>query len=93
MNEKRLVEPLLSPVLEECVEVELLAGDSGFESNGVFEALEYLRTAPLVAWRCTRGQENPPNMLTVRDHIDVGCPEWMRAVYERLRTWGASSTG
>jgi hypothetical protein len=85
VNEPLLVEPLLDRVLGEDLEVELLAGDSGFESRRVFEALEARRMAPLVAWRSMRGRENPPDVLTVRDRIDVEGPEWMRAVYKRLR--------
>lgn len=49
MNEPLLVEPLLDQVLEEDIEVELLAGDSGFESRRVFEVLEARKMAPLVA--------------------------------------------
>jgi hypothetical protein len=85
VNEPLLVEPLLDRILGEDLEVELLAGDSGFESRRVFEVLEARRMAPLVAWRSMRGRENPPDVLTVRDRIDVEGPEWMRAVYKRLR--------
>ena len=85
MNEKSMVEPLLDRVLGEDIEVELLAGDSGFESRRVFDALEARRMAPLVAWRRMRGRVNPPDVLTVKDRIDVEGPEWMRAVYKRLR--------
>ena len=85
MNEPLMVEPLLDKVLGEDIEVELLAGDSGFESRRVFEALEARRMAPLVAWRSMKGRENPPDVLTVKDRIDVEGPEWMRAVYKRLR--------
>jgi len=35
VNESLLVEPLLDKVLGEDIEVELLAGDSGFESRRV----------------------------------------------------------
>ena len=45
VNEPLLVEPLLDQVLGEDIEVELLAGDSGFESRRVFEALEARRMA------------------------------------------------
>ena len=45
VNEPLLVEPLLDRVLGEDIEVELLAGDSGFESRRVFEALEARRMA------------------------------------------------
>jgi hypothetical protein len=85
VNEPLLVETLLDRVLGEDLEVELLAGDSGFESGRVFEALEARRMAPLVAWRSIKGRENPPEVLSVKDRIDVEGPQWMRAVYKRLR--------
>jgi hypothetical protein len=85
VNEPLMVEPLLDQVLGEDIEVELLAGDSGFESRRVFEALEARKMASLVAWRSIKGRENPPDVLTVKDRIDVKGPEWMRAVYKRLR--------
>jgi len=79
------VESLLDRVLGEDIEVELLAGDSGFEARRVFEALEARRMAPLVAWRRMKGRDNPADVLTVKDRIDVEGPEWMRVVYKRLR--------
>jgi hypothetical protein len=85
VNEALLVEPLLDRVLGEDIEMELLAGDSGFESHRVFEALEARRMAPLVAWRRMKGRENPPDVLSVKDRIDVEGPEWVRTVYKRLR--------
>ena len=39
VNEKKLVEPLLDRLLGEDIEVELMAGDSQFESSQVFDAL------------------------------------------------------
>ena len=85
VNEPLMVESLLDKVLGENIEVELLAGDSGFESRRVFEALEARRMAPLVAWRRMKGRENPPDVLTVKDRIDVEGPEHKRVVYKRLR--------
>ena len=85
MNESLLVEPLLDRVLEEDSEVELLAGDSGFESRRVFDVLEARRMAPLVAWRRMKRRVNPPDVLTVKDRIDVEGPEYKRVVYKRLR--------
>jgi hypothetical protein len=85
VNEPLLVEPLLDKVLGEDIEVELLAGDSGFESRRVFDALEARRMAPLVAWRRMKCRENPSGVLTVRNRIDVEGPEWMRVMYKRLR--------
>ena len=60
--------------------VELLVGDSGFESRRVFESLNACRMAPVVAWRRMRGRENPQDVLTGRGRIDVEDLEWMRAV-------------
>ena len=85
VNEPLLVEPLLDKVLGENIEVELLAGDSGFESRRVFDVLEARRMAPLVAWRRMRGRENPPEVLTIKDRIDVEGPEYKRVIYKRLR--------
>ena len=85
VNEKEMVEPLLDRVLGEDLEVELLAGDSGFESRNVFDILEASKVGHLIAWRRMRGRVNPEDVLTVRDRIDVEGPEWMRVVYKRLR--------
>ena len=85
VNEPLMVEPLLDKVLGEDIEVELLAGDSGFEARRVFEALEARRIAPLVAWRRMKGRVNPADVLSVRDRIDVEGPEYKRVVYKRLR--------
>ena len=85
VSESLLVEPLLDRVLGEDIELELLAGDSGFEAHRVFEALEARRIAPLVAWRRMKGRDNPADVLTVRDRIDVEGPEYKRVVYKRLR--------
>jgi hypothetical protein len=85
VNEAMLVEPLLDRVLGEDLELELLAGDSGFESRRVLDALDACRMDNLIAWRRMRGRENPPDVLTVRDRIDIEGPEWKRVVYKRLR--------
>jgi hypothetical protein len=86
VNEKQLAEELLTRVLGESLEVELLAADSQFESHGVFDLLEALKIGSVIAWRRPKGRENPPDVLTVKDRIDVEGPDWMRAVYKRLRT-------
>ena len=49
VNEKQLVEELLTRVLGECIEVELLAGDSQFESRGVFDLLESLKVGNIIS--------------------------------------------
>jgi len=85
VNESLMVEPLLDGVLGEDIEVELLARDSGFESRRVFEALEARKVSSLVAWRRMRGRENPPDVLTIRERIDVEGPEHKRVIYKRLR--------
>jgi hypothetical protein len=85
VNEKELVEELLDRVLGECIEVELLAGDSQLESRQVFDLLEALKIGHIIAWRRMKGRENPSDVLTVKDRIDVEGPEWMRTVYKRLR--------
>ena len=85
VNEKQLVEALLTRVLGECIEVELLAADSQFESQSIFQLLDSLKIGHIIAWRRLKGRVNPPDVLTVKDRIDVEGPEWMRAVYKRLR--------
>ena len=85
VNEITLVEPFLDRVLGEDMEVELVAGDSGLESRGVFHLLEAVKTGHLIAWRRMKGRVNPPDVLTVRDRIDVEGPEWKRVIYKRLR--------
>ena len=84
-NDKGLVEPLLDRVLGEDMEVELLAGDSQFESQRVFDALESRKMAHLIAWRRVKGRVSPADALTVRDRIDVEGPEWKRIIYKQLR--------
>ena len=85
VNEKQLVEALLTRVLGESLEVELLAADSQFESRAVFDLLESLKIGSVIAWRRLKGRENPPDVLTVKDRIDVEGPEWKRIIYKRLR--------
>ena len=85
VNEKQLVEELLTRVMGECIEVELLAADSQFESQAVFDLLESLKIGPVIAWRRLKSRENPPCVLTVKDRIDVEGPEHKRVIYKRLR--------
>lgn len=85
VNEKGLVEPLLDGVLGEDLEVELVAGDSQLESRAVFAALESRKIGNLIAWRRMPGRVNPPDVLTVKDRIDVEGPAWKRVTYKRLR--------
>jgi hypothetical protein len=51
VNEKKLVEPLLDKILGEDIEVELVAGDSQFESEQVFDSLRTKRVGNVIAWR------------------------------------------
>lgn len=84
-NEKMLVESLLDEVLGEDFEVELVVGDSQFESRQVFNVLEEKKIGHLIPWRRLKGRVNPPGVLTVKDRIDVEGPEWKRVVYKWLR--------
>ena len=93
VNEKQLVETLLHKVLGECIEVELLAGDSQLESQALFMLIESLKVSHIIAWRRLKGRVNPPDVLSVRDRIDVEGPEWMRAIYKRLRAAAESFNG
>jgi len=93
VNEKKLVEPLLDKVLGEDFEVELVAADSQFMSQPLFDRLEAKRIAHIIAWRRYAGRENPPDVLTVKDRIDVEGPEYLRVVYKRLRAMVESLNG
>ena len=93
MNEKQLVEALLHKVLGESIEVELLAGDSQLESQALFMLVESLKMSHVIAWRKLSGRVNPPDVLSVKDRIDVEGPEWMRAIYKRLRAAAESFNG
>ena len=93
MNEKQLVEVLLLKVLGECIEVELLAGDSQLESQAIFDLLDELKISHIIAWRKLKGRVNPPYVLSVKDRIDVEGPDWMRVVYKRLRAAAESFNG
>ena len=55
VNEKMLVEPLLDKILGEDIEVELVAGDSQFESAQVFDSLRAKRISNVIAWRRYEG--------------------------------------
>jgi hypothetical protein len=93
VNEKELVEPLLDRVLGEGLEVELAVGDSQFESPRVFDAFEERKMGQIIVWRRMKGRVNPPDVLTVKDRIDVEGPDWKRAVYKRMRAMSESLNG
>jgi hypothetical protein len=93
VNEKMLVAPLLDKVLGEDIEVELMAGDSQFESGQVFDALRLRKISGVIPWRRLKGRENPTDVLSVKDRIDVGGPEHLRVVYKMLRAKSESLNG
>ena len=93
VNEKKLVEPLLDKLLGEDIEVELMAGDSQFESSQVFDTLNDMKVSGVIPWRRLRGRENPSDVLSVKDRIDVEGPEHLRVVYKMLRAQSESLNG
>jgi hypothetical protein len=93
VNEKKLVEPLLDRLLGEDIEVELLAGDSQFESEQVFDALNSRKISGVIPWRRLEGRENPQDVLSVKDRIDVEGPEHLRVIYKGLRAKSESLNG
>ena len=72
-------------MLGEYIEVELLAADSQFESQGIFELLDSLKIGHIIAWRRLKRRVNPADVLSVKDRIDVEGPEWKKRIYKRLR--------
>jgi len=93
VNEKMLVEPLLDKLLGEDIEVELVAGDSQFESGQVFDALEMRKISSAIPWRRLKGRQNPSDVLSVKDRIDVEGPQHLRTVYKMLRAMSESLNG
>jgi hypothetical protein len=93
VNEKKLVEPLLDKLLGEDMEVELVAGDSQFESKSVFDAFVDRKIKNVIAWRRLKKRKNPEDVLTVKDRIDVEGPEDLRVVYKGLRAKSESLNG
>jgi len=93
VNEKMLVEPLLDKLLGEDMEVELVAGDSQFESGPMFDALQNRKISNIIAWRSLKSRKNAEDVLTVKDHIDVEGPEHLRVVYKGLRAKSESLNG
>jgi hypothetical protein len=93
VNEKRLIEPLLDKLLGEDIEVELLAGDSQFESEQVFDALNARKIDCVIPWRRLKGRVNPSEVLSVKDRIDVDGPEHLRVIYKMLRSKSESLNG
>ena len=80
-----MVEQLLAEVLGGDFEVELVVGDSQFESGRVFQLLEQEKIDGLICWRRLEGRVNPAGVLTVKNRILVEGPEHKRVVFKRLR--------
>ena len=85
VNEKKLVMSLLERVLDDDIEVELLSADSQFESGELFMALESRKLEHVIPWRRLKNRDNPPDVLSVKDRIDLEGPEHLRSIYHRLR--------
>ena len=85
VNEKQLVDSLLDKVLGESIEVELLVGDSQFESQLIFGLLESRKMGYVIPWRRLKRRVNPGTVLSVKARIDVEGPKHLRCVYHRLR--------
>jgi hypothetical protein len=51
--------------------VELVAGDSQFESRYIFDASEARKTGNVIAWRRLKRRTNPSHVLTVKGRINV----------------------
>jgi len=93
VNEKKLLEPLLDKVLGENLEIELVAADSQQESPTVFQSFEEKKIKHVIPYRRLKGRENPPDVLTIKDRIDVEGPEYLRCIYKRLRAMSESLNG
>jgi hypothetical protein len=93
VTEKRLMEPLLYRMLGEDIEVKLVAGDSQFESGELFGLLESRKLMHFTPWRRLKRRVNPPDVLSVKDRIDVESPGHLRSVYHRLRAPGEGQFG
>jgi hypothetical protein len=90
VNEKELVEKLLDEALGEDFEVEVMAGDSQLESERVFEIHENRKIIHIIPWRKLRGRINPPDVLIVKEKIQVEGPEHLKVIYGRLRAQAES---
>jgi hypothetical protein len=73
--------------------VELVAGDSQFESGLVFDAIQGRKISSVIAWRRLKSRKNPMDVLSVKDRIDVEVPEHLRVVYKLLRAKSESLNG
>jgi hypothetical protein len=66
--------------------VEVLEGDSQFESSELIDAFESCKLEYVTSWKRLKNRDNLPVVLFVKDRIDVEGSEHSRAVYHRLRT-------
>jgi hypothetical protein len=85
VNEKRMVKQLLDDVLGEDLEIELVAGDSQFESQKIFQMLEQEKISHLIPWRRLKGRRIPEEVLRVKNRIQVDGPDHKRVAFGRLR--------
>jgi len=46
----------------------------------------------IIAWRRLKSRENPPDVLTVKDRIDVERPKWKKRIYKGSGRWWRAST-
>jgi hypothetical protein len=51
----------------------------------MFHLLDSLKIGHIIAWRRLKGRENPADVLTMKDRIDVEGPEWKKRIYKQLR--------
>ena len=51
------------------------------------------RIANVIPWKRYKGRENPVDVLTVKDRIDVEGRKYLRVVYKRLRAMVESLNG
>ncbi len=59
----------------------------------MFDALQARKIGNVIAWRRLRGRENPTDVLSVKDRIDVEGPEHLRIIYKGLRAKSESLNG
>jgi len=56
----------------------------------VFQTLEKRKIEHNIPWRRLKGRINPPDILTVKDRIQVEGPKHLKVIYGRLRTMAES---
>jgi len=63
------------------------------ESPRVSRSLEERGIEHIIVWRRMKSRDNPPNVLTVKDRIDVDGSEHLRCIYKRLKAMSESLNG